>query len=266
MSHNKLKLCHSKTCKFLVIAHRGASYYAPENTMAAFNRAVEMHTDMIELDVLLTKDGVPVVIHDDELFRLAGIRERVTDLNFDDLLTVDVGSWFGSVYKGERIPSLKQVLGWAKERVALNIEIKAESVTGRKENGIEEKVINLVQEFEMEEYVILSSFDYRAVKRFKQIAPDIKSAVLYEKIQSKGKTPVELVNDYKADFFNVSRRNLNSVRLSSETIRTLPVLVYTVNHGYQMKNLIRKGVFGIFSDRPDLLKEVADAEIPDRCS
>lgn len=261
-----MKVCQSKTCKFLVIAHRGASYDAPENTMAAFNRAVEMKADMIELDVLLTKDGVPVVIHDNDLFRLAGIREKVTDLYFDDLLTVDIGSWFGSAYTDERIPSLKQVLAWAKDKVLLNIEIKAESVTGQAVNGIEEKVIDLVCEFEMDEYVILSSFDYRAVKRFKLIAPVIKSALLYEKSQSKGKSPSELMNDYMSDFLNISLRNLNSLRLSSEAICSLPVMVYTVNHKYQMKKLIRLGVSGIFSDRPDLLKEVADAEIPDRYS
>lgn len=247
-----------------MIAHRGASYYAPENTFAAFNKALEMGADMIELDVLLTKDGVPVVIHDNDLERLAGIQGKITDTDYEEVQKIDVGSWFAASYKDERIPTLREVLIWAKDKISLNIEIKAESVTDKAEGGIEEKVIDLIREYEMEEYVLLSSFDYRAAERFSHLGSEIASAILYDKDQSRGKTASGLIQMYKCDYFNVNWRYLTLFSFHKPDINAQLMMVYTVNSRRLMRKLIRKGVYGIFSDRPDLLKEVADKEISER--
>jgi glycerophosphoryl diester phosphodiesterase len=223
-----------------------------------------MEADMIELDVLLTKDGVPVVIHDNNLERLAGIKGMITDTDYEEVQKMDVGSWFAISYKEERIPTLREVLSWAKDRISLNIEIKAESVTDQAAGGIEEKVIHLIREYEMEEYVLLSSFDYRAVERFTLLAPEIASAILYDKDKSKGKAASGLMRMYKSSYFNVNWRYLTLFSFHKPDIDAHLMMVYTVNSRRLMRKLLRKGVNGIFSDRPDLLKVVADKEISER--
>jgi len=223
-----------------------------------------MGADMIELDVLLTKDGVPVVIHDNDLERLAGIQGKITDTEYVEVQKMDVGSWFAASYKDERIPTLREVLSWAKDKISLNIEIKAESVTDQVAGGIEEKVIDLVREYEMEEYVLLSSFDYRAAERFSHLGSEIASAILFDKKQLDGVSAAGLMHKCKSNYFNVNWRYLTLFSFHKPDIDAHLMMVYTVNSRIVMRKLIRKGVYGIFSDRPDLLKEVADKEISER--
>lgn len=260
----KPKLFGYKSYRFLVIAHRGASYYRPENTFSAFNEAVRMGADMIELDVLLTKDQVPVVIHDENLSRLTGSKELVSNLTLSQLQQTEVGSWFDKKYEGEKVPSLKEVLEWAKGRISLNVEVKTEAVADSGENGIEQQTIKLIRHFDMENHVLLSSFDGRAMKRFKMMAPEIARGYLFSKETARDKSISELIDEYGADFFHSTAWNLSKRRLNNLNQINCPALVYTVNSKRKMKNLISKGVFGIFSDRPDRLRDIADEEIPDR--
>lgn len=258
------KLYGYKEYRFLIIAHRGASYYRPENTFSSFEEAVRMGADMIELDVLFTKDNVPVVIHDENLSRLAGTNENISNLTIAQLRRAEVGSWFDNKFKGEQIPTLTEMLNWAKGKISLNIEVKTEAVSDSPERGVEKEVINLIRQFKMESHVLLSSFDVRALIRFKTLAPEIPSGYLYSRGTSKGKTIPQIVNEFSADFYHTTSRSLTNRRHKQLQEVECPVMVYTVNSKREMKKLIQKGVFGIFSDKPDHLKEVADKEIPDR--
>ncbi len=253
-----VKLYSGSGDNFVVIGHRGASAYYPENTMAAFEAAYEMGAEMIELDILLSKDGVPVVIHDETLDRTTNGAGKVADYTLTELQKLDAGLWFGREHAGEQIPTLEEVLGFAKDRITLNIEIKTEAVTDEYLGGIEEKALNLVKKYEMEDYVLFSSFDYRAISHLKQLDVDISAALLYNKKQSASRIPSELVANYKADAFNCSRRQYKK-RWAEDTQRhNIPVFVYTVNKERQMEKMIKRGVSGIFSDKPDLLKQVVD--------
>ncbi|NMA90558.1 MAG: glycerophosphodiester phosphodiesterase, partial [Amphibacillus sp.] len=100
----------------LIIAHRGASYYRPENTMSAFQLAYDQHADGIETDIHLTKDQVPVLIHDKTINRITNEHGPVNQWNFKDLKQLDIGSWFNSEFKEERIVSLEQLLQWAQAK------------------------------------------------------------------------------------------------------------------------------------------------------
>ncbi len=253
-----VKLYSGSEYNFVVIGHRGASAYYPENTMTSFKAAYEMGAEMIELDILLSKDGVPVVIHDETLDRTTNGTGKVADYTLTELRKLDAGLWFGREHAGEQIPTLEEVLQFAKDRIALNIEIKTEAVTDELLGGIEEKALNLVKKYEMEEYVLFSSFDYRAISHLKKLDVDISAALLYEKKQSSRRLPSQLVADYKADAFNCSRRQY-SKRWAEDTQRhNIPVFVYTVNKERQMEKMIERGVSGIFSDKPDVLKRVVD--------
>lgn len=257
LSYNLPELYNDNGDNFTVIAHRGASAYYPENTMAAFRAAVEMDAEMIELDVLLSKDGVPVVIHDETLDRTTDGEGSVSDYTLEELKRLDAGSWFGEKFRGEPIPTLEEVLEYAAGTIALNIEIKTEAVTDNAKGGVEEESIRLVRKYGMEDHVLFSSFDYRAISHLKELAPDIPAALLYNNNESPNRTPSELVEAYKADAFNCSFSQLNNRRLKNIREHNIPVFVYTVNNRGRMKKLINKGVTGIFSDKPDLLLEAA---------
>lgn len=243
---------------FTIIAHRGASAYYPENTMAAFRGAVAMDAEMIELDVLLSKDGVPVVFHDAHLDDHTNGSGKVSDYSFEKLKELDAGSWFDKRFAGEQIPTLEEVLQFASGTIALNIEIKTEAVTNELRGGVEEKSLALVRKYDMTNHVLFSSFDYRAVAHLKELAPEISAAVLYNNRWPNHKLPHELINEYEADAFNCSYRELTKKRLASLRNYNIPSFVYTVDSKSRMRKLIAAGVNGIFTNKPDLLRKVVE--------
>lgn len=243
---------------FVIIGHRGASAYHPENTMSAFRAAYEMGAEMIELDVTLSKDGIPVVIHDETLDRTTSGEGAVSDHTLEELKTLDAGSWFSEEHLGEPIPTLEEVLEFAKGKISVNIEIKTEAVTDEAWGGIEQKAWELVKKYEMEDYILFSSFDYRAVSHLKEINVDIAAALLYEKRQSGNKSPSELVEEYNADAFNCSYRQFSKKWAEEASEIGFPVFVYTVNNERLMRKMIKRGATGIFSDKPDVLKKLVE--------
>lgn len=258
MTNLPIQLYTDNNDGFVVIAHRGASAYHPENTMAAFRASVDMEAEMIELDITLSKDGIPVVIHDETLDRTTNGKGKVSDYTLEELKQLDAGSWFSYEHQGEPIPTLEEVLEFAKNRIALNIEIKAEIITDEVRGGIEEKALELVKEYGMEEYVLFSSFSYKAISHLRELDVDISTALLYEKNQSNNRSPSTLVDDYDANAFNCSYRQFSKAWSKELQEHEIPVFVYTVNKKRQMKKMIKRGASGIFSDKPDLLKEVVD--------
>lgn len=241
---------------FFIIAHRGASAYYPENTMAAFEGALEMGAEMIELDVMLSKDGVPIVFHDARLNAHTDGKGYVWDYPLKALKKFDAGSWYHPRFSDQRIPTLEEVLAFASGRIALNIEVKPEAVTEASRGGIEEKCLKLVRKYNMEEHVLFSSFDYRAVSHLKALDPQIPVALLYNNSRSRFKLPHELVREYKADAFNCSYRQLKRKWVADLREHGIPYFIYTVDRVSKMQKLIASGVTGIFTNKPDVLAGV----------
>nr|MBC7245729.1 glycerophosphodiester phosphodiesterase [Chloroflexota bacterium] len=160
----------------LNFGHRGAPKAAPENTIASFQKACEMGADGVELDIMLCADGEPVVIHDFSVERTTDGHGRVRELTLAQLKALDAGSWFSPEFAGERIPTLREVVAWAGDDILLNIELKSTSIRG---DGLEEKVISIVREYRLEQHVVLSSFNPFALRRVKQLAPDLHTGLLY---------------------------------------------------------------------------------------
>lgn len=248
-------LYHQSVDGFLVIAHRGASFSYPENTMIAFQKAYEMKADMIELDVQLSKEGVPVIYHDTQLESKTDGMGFVNSLTLKELQKLDAGSWFDRRFKGHRIPTLEEVLQWAKNKISINIEIKKEADDTGTKGEVERSVIELVRLAEMEKHVLISSFSYQSVLRIKKLAPEISTGLLYDSKLSK-KKPAELVKTYQADSFNCKWRELKGSWRKELQQKQIPVYIYTVNHPFWMKKLIRSGINGIFTDKPALLRDV----------
>lgn len=243
---------------FFIIAHRGASFYYPENTMAAFEGAVEMKAEMIEFDVMLSRDGVPVVFHDEKLRAHTNGRGFVKYHTVEELQQLDAGSWYDTRFDDQYIPTLEEVLDFASGTIAVNIEIKKEAVTDRRDGGVAEKCLELVRKFGMEEYVLFSSFDYRALRHLREMDSEVPVALLYNRMQSQRRLPHELIDKYKADAFNCNYRQYNRKRIASLRKHGIPSFVYTVDTESRMRKLIAAGVNGIFTNKPDLLRRVVE--------
>ncbi len=221
--------------------------------MAAFKGAVETGADMIEVDVRLSKDGIPVIFHNAKLDAPIKAGDGVENTTLSALKEVDVGSRHDPVFASERIPTLEEVLVFASaQEIYLNIEIKTDDKPG----SIEKACISLVKKYNMEENVLFSSFDMKAMKKIKASAPDITTALLFTSSVTNRKMPSELVKQYKADAFHCTYRQLTKKRLSDLKEHNIRIAVYTVNLAGKMEKLIKMGVNGIITDRPDLLRQV----------
>ncbi len=163
----KKSLSELKTAKRpLIIAHRGYRAKYPENTLVAFQAAIDAGADMLELDVLLTKDRKMVVIHDESLDRTTNGQGMVSDYTLSDLKALDAGSWFDARFKGERLPTLEEVLDLMKGQVFLNIEVKRSAYEPHHPpDAIEKQIVELVTRKDAVESVLISSFEWRVLER-----------------------------------------------------------------------------------------------------
>ena len=231
---------------FVVIAHRGASAAAPENTLIAYKTAIEMGADYAELDVRQTKDGAIVLMHDKTIHRTTGVNGFVWDLTLEELKQLEAGSWFGEEFREEPIPTLKEVIRLVKGRMKLNIEVKI----SESEPGIAQKVADIVRSEGFSKDCIITSFDMETVKTFKKIAPDLKTGLIFEK-------------EYRSDLFegtwdvlcsNFELVDAGFVQLAKESGKK--IYVWTVNEREEMLRLIGLRVDGIITDKPDILLSV----------
>lgn len=159
-------LSELKTAKrLLIIAHRGYRAKYPENTLVAFEEAIDAGADMIELDVLLTKDRKMVVIHDESLDRTTNAQGTVRDYTLSELKTLDAGSWFDARFKGERLPTLEEVLELVDKRIPVNIEIKRSAYEPHHPpDAIEKQIVELVMRKNAVENVLVSSFEWQVLE------------------------------------------------------------------------------------------------------
>lgn len=162
----------------VIFGHRGYSGVAPENTMAAFEQAFIAGAQGIELDVHLTKEGELVVCHDETLDRTTDGSGLVEEKSLSELKKLDAGSWYGEDFKAQAIPTLREVLTLVVGKPYLvNIELKNSLIWYE---GIEEKVVGLVQEMRLTEQVIISSFNHNSLVKVRQLDSTIKTGVLYD--------------------------------------------------------------------------------------
>ena len=234
----------------LAIAHRGASGYAPENTLAAFRRAVAMGATFIETDLQLSRDARFVAIHDATVNRTTNGQGKVHDLTLADLRKLDAGSWFGSEFAGERIPTLEEILEFAKKHdVVFYLELKPGGSWGG-----EHALISALRESGEIARTVVISFDPEILISVRNIEPTLMTGLLFD---GKIADPLEKTIEIGARQIAV-RGDLVSPRLLKEaSARDLQVVCWTVNHPGHMRLLAEAGVDGIMSDYPDRLVELA---------
>ncbi|HUK57092.1 MAG TPA: glycerophosphodiester phosphodiesterase family protein [Nitrospiria bacterium] len=235
----------------LIIAHRGASGRAPENTMAAFRLAVEQGADWIELDVHQTADGRLVVLHDFSLQRTAGDPRAVRELSLEEIRKLDVGSWRDRSRRAERVPTLDEVLAFAAGRVGLMIELKRGSPFYPE---IEQRLIDTIARHRARNRVTISSFDLAGLKTLRELDPEIPLGLLTRKTK-----PGDILDE--AGSLNVRSIHISTHRLSKNILtrahsNRFPVYVYTVNRPSLMKRCLSMGADGLFTNYPDRLRDL----------
>jgi len=232
----------------LNIAHRGASAFAPENTMAAFEKAIELGADVIELDLHLTRDGELVVIHDDTLDRTTDGRGSVHGRSLQELRRLDAGRWFEEGFAGQRIPTLAEVLDCFAGKVPLALEVKAGSTFFP---GIEERVVAALRQRSAIEQAAIASFDHFALRRLKEIEPTLRTAAL---LVGRPVAMSALAGACAADAMALEASLVTKTEIEACRAAGLQIVVWVVNDPAQMRHFIRLGVDGIITDRPDLLR------------
>jgi glycerophosphoryl diester phosphodiesterase len=232
----------------LNVAHRGASALAPENTMAGFEKAVELGADVIELDLHMSQDGELVVIHDDTLDRTTDGSGPVHQRSLGELMRLDAGRWFGEGFAGQRIPRLDEVLDRFAGKVTLALEIKAGSTFFP---GIEEKVISALRQRASIGDAAVASFDHYALRRLKEIEPTIRTAAL---LVGRPVSLSALAGPAKADGLALEASFVTKTEVEACRAAGLQIVVWVVNEPAQMRHFINLGVDGIITDRPDLLR------------
>ncbi len=244
--------------KILNVSHRGANRVAPENTLAAFEAALEMEADGVELDVMLSKDGEVVVIHDYEVDRTTDGHGRVKDMTLAELKALDAGSWFGEEFAGQRIPTLQEAIDLVARRGLINIELKTESLGT---DGLEAKVAQIIKDNDLYDRVIVSSFNPIAIWRIKRIEGRIGTALLYG-----DEVPFYLRRPWLAPLIRADALHAKHTVITEEYMRWAKRKGYrvntrTVNDPQEMRRLLDLGVDGIITDVPDVLRKVMAEEL-----
>lgn len=245
-----------------VIAHRGASRDCPENTLAAFDEALRQGADGIELDLQLSRDGVPVVYHDKTLGLAGHGNERVGQVDFAKLAKLDVGAWLDGRFRGQHIPSLDEVLERYGKRTRLLLEIKTrEGRAGREQHHqLARTVARTVQRKGLESNTMLLSFDTAVLEVCADEAPGIR------RVQNLKPPPVptRTLRDRSGSLWalSVDVRTLTSAFAAAARRDGVPLLAFTCNTERRVESALAAGAIGVMSDRPGWLAEYLRQRAP----
>lgn len=230
----------------LVIAHRGASAYCPENTLAAYALAVEQRADMIEIDLHRTRDGAVVITHDETLEGLGGSGE-IADASLAEVRALDAGA-------GERVPTLDEVLDGFGAAIPFNLEIKR--ARAGLYAGLEELALEAVRCRGLLERTLFSSFYDPALERLRALEPGARLAFLVSPRDAE--RPLERARAVGAEALNPWRGMLSAELVDSAHAEGLAVYPFTVDREEDMRRLLELGVDGMFTNHPDRLRSLVD--------
>ncbi len=254
--------------KPLIIAHRGASASAPENTFAAFKKAIDADADGIEFDVRLTKDSIPVVVHDSTLKRLAGIEKRIADLTGEDLKNLDVGSWFNRAFPQktdenfarEFVPTLAALFDFLRGyRGLIYVELKGKNAAAE---TFAQSVCNLVRQTALLPNIIIKSFNLEAIKTIKKILPEAQTAALFEPkiltILRKKKMILDEAEKHHADQISIHYSLATKKFVASAREKNLPVTIWTADNPVWVKRALDYQIGAIITNDPARLLKKRD--------
>ena len=245
----------------IVIAHRGSSADAPENTFSAFDRAVSSGADMIELDIRMTLDEKLIVHHDRTFHRIAGKRASASETLYSSIQSLDVGSWFSSGFAGEKIPLLEGVFHQIPSSFPLNVEVKTDGDTRRRSLLIQ-RLADVLRRCKCQNRVIVSSFDHRFLASFHQVAPEFDIGVLLMPVRDARVRPDSMRKRYGASWIVGNLRQVRSTLVRRAHDEGLCVACYTVNTIRQLVTKLQTGVDAVITNHPRLIAAAMDTARP----
>ena len=223
-----------------ITAHRGDSAEHPENTMVAFESAIDCGCEWIELDVQQTADGEIIVMHDSNLLRTAGIDKNVWEVTYDEIRDLDIGSYMDKEFADVRISTLSEVIEACQGRIKLNIEIKP---TGH-ETDLVERVVDMIHEYHLEDDCVVASMSYGSISRVKECDSNISTVFVM-------KTAYGYFADLEAaDAFSIKNTYITQNIVESIHLQGKQVYAWTVNSGRTMERMYDMGVDNLITDKP----------------
>ncbi len=250
-----------------VHGHRGAAGLAPENTLAAFRKAMALGVDALEMDLRLTRDGAVVVIHDETVDRTTDGQGRVADLTLEELKRRDAGGKFSPAFRGERIPTLREVIEAVKAsgdaRIRLDLELKFHPDHPGRPEDFEERVLEVLRQGAFVERVNLISFHHPSLRKVKGLEAKIRTGLLVGG-REPPRDPVALVRQYRADYYSPGFRLVTSEVVAALHRAGIPIVPWTVNDEAEMRRLMALGIGslagdGLATDFPDRLVKLLRA-------
>lgn len=244
------------TNKPFIVAHRGMSHAAPENTLAAFGRAMELGVDGIEMDLQLSRDGQLVICHDGTWDRTTDGSGEVRSLSLPEIKRLDAGGWFGPEFSGEQVPTPTEVMELARSRGwngTFYLELKT---SGYAYPGIEERLAALLESYNAVNRVTVSSFNHTSLITMRTLVPGIKTSCL---TGSRRERPWRHVVAKGSNEYSPNYREVDDKLVAACHQAGVSVVVWTVNDAAEMRRMQKAGVDGIITDRPDLAQETLRA-------
>lgn len=237
----------------VIFAHRGAMAEAPENTLAAFRLALEQGADGVELDVRLSADGEVVVLHDQFVDRMTNGKGKVNQLTLEEIKRLDAGEKFGEIFRGEKIPTLREVFETIDHQASFDIELKAYiDPSGR----LAEKVVQLVREYGVQDRVLFSCYVPFPLAQVRQRLPDSEVGLIYLK-GAIGKVQRYIGNGMTSDVIVQAVEEVTQEIIAREHDRNRKVIPFTANSAETIQNLIKWKADGIITERPALAAKIA---------
>ncbi len=243
-----------------VISHRGANMVAPQNTIVAFRKSIEVGCDGFETDIHLTKDGIPVICHNFTIDETSTGKGAVKDMTLEELRAFDFGKYKGDEFTGEKIPTLDEFLELSKsmgdDMKVLDIELKSEHF-GEAGTELAEKTIAAVKNHGLFDQLLISSFDPALLVVCKKIDKNCKTGILYSPNSTMGFKiglhPVSFAKEIGADALHPFYMYVNKGYVKRAHNAGLQVNPWTVNNEKTVKKLLKFGVDGIITDNPGLV-------------
>jgi glycerophosphoryl diester phosphodiesterase len=242
-----------------IFAHRGASAYAPENTLVAFKLAHVQGADAIELDAKLSADGHVVIMHDDTVNRTTDGSGSVSSLTLADLRSLDAGSKIPPLFKSEKVPSLEQVFEAMGRKIFINVELTNYSTP---KDDLAEKVVALVKKHNLKESVILSSFNMIALIQARKLLPEVALGFLTYNGLAETALRSRMVHFGPLLALHASFKDFSPFLVQTTHHSKSRIHVYTVNQPTEIHQLFIGGVDGIFTADPQLaIKILAENDL-----
>ena len=244
-----------------IIAHRGANQYAPQNTIPAFQKALELGADGLETDVHVTLDGELVLCHDYTVDKTSDGQGFISKMTFSELRSLDFGAVFSEKFKGTTLPSLDEFLELSKSGLLriMNIELKSPKEIG---SDIVRKTLRKVSQYGIMDKLLISSFDTALLSEVKKAEPSCKTALLYPSMRQFVPyylhTPIRLAQKLGVDAVHPHYTHISAAVVRAFHELGIRVNPWTVNTPAQIRKMLRCGVDGIITDRPDTALQIAD--------